>query len=87
MSLVQHEEEAEAIARLVGQDPTRTVGWVYLWNTSALSVLWIERPSTASFIEPSLEPEVLVKAKSVTPAEVTEFLEALSPTNGENPKW
>lgn len=81
--MVQYEEEAAAIARLLGEDRTRTIGWVYRWNTSALSVLWIAPPPDAKSIEPSIRPEVLTKARPVTPVEVIDFLEALSTDHDE----
>lgn len=86
LTVAEDEQEAAAIARLLGEDRTRIVGWVYRWNTSALSVLWIDRPCTARHIEPSLRPEVLAKAKSATPDEVTDFLEALSSAEREDPE-
>ena len=71
-------EEAAAIARLLGRDGRRTVGWVYLWNTAELSILWIEQRDTAKVIEPSICAEMLAKAKHVTPGEVIDLIEGLS---------
>ncbi len=76
-------EEAEPIARLFGDDRERTVGWVYLWNSSELSVLWLGEQALPGSIEPPLHPEVLTKAKSSTPVKVIEYLEALS-SGGEH---
>ena len=76
-------EEAEPIARLFGNDRERTVGWVYLWNSSELSVLWLDGQIPARSIEPPLHPEVLAEAKSSTPVKVIEYLEALS-SGGEH---
>ena len=76
-------EEAEPIARLSGNDRERTVGWVYLWNSSGLSVLWLDEQVPAGSIEPPLHPEVLAEAKSSTPVKVIEYLEALS-SGGEH---
>ena len=70
-------EEAASIARLLDNDG-KTTGWVYLWNTSQLSILWIDRDLTAKYIEPPLCPNVLAKAKSVTIDAITDLLEALS---------
>lgn len=71
-------EEAAAIARLLGDDRSRTAGWVYLWNTSELSILWVDERRSAKFIEPPLSQETLAKAKAMTSDTVTEFLVALS---------
>lgn len=76
-------EEAEPIARLFGNDRERTVGWVYLWNSSELSVLWLDEQAPAGSIEPPLHPEVLAEAKLSTPVKVVEFLETLS-SGGEH---
>ncbi|MGX0905220.1 hypothetical protein ACSSV8_003814 [Roseovarius sp. MBR-79] len=37
------QDEGTAIARLVGGTANLTVGWVYLWNTFELGVLWLRR--------------------------------------------
>ena len=71
-------EEATPIARLMGKDRTQTIGWVYQWNTSELSILWINRDRAITYIEPPLCPETLARAKSVTTDTVTDLLEALS---------
>ncbi|MEY8828877.1 hypothetical protein AB9K34_10745 [Sedimentitalea sp. XS_ASV28] len=76
--MTQVKEEAAAIARLLGRDGARAVGWVYLWNTAELSILWIEQRDTANFIEPSICSETLAKAKHVTPVDVIDLLEELS---------
>ena len=47
--------EAAAIARLYGQDRTETIGWVYLWNTGELTILWVGRKRMVHFIDPPLE--------------------------------
>lgn len=71
-------EEATPIPRLMGEDKTQTIGWVYQWNTSELSILWIAGDRTIAYIEPPLCPETLAKAKSVTTDAITELLEAFS---------
>lgn len=58
------QDEGTAIARLVGGSSSRTVGWVYLWNTFELGVLWLRRDLAPERIEPPLDPEVLARAKS-----------------------
>ncbi|MDF3363076.1 MULTISPECIES: hypothetical protein [unclassified Sulfitobacter] len=75
--------EAEPIARLLGSDRKRTVGWVYLWNSSELSVLWLDEQAAAKSIEPLLHPEGLIAAKASIPVDVAEFLEALSTGAGD----
>ena len=71
-------EEAKPIARLVGEDKSQTIGWVYLWNTSELSILWVAGDRAVAYIEPPLCAETLATAKSVTTDTVTDFLEALA---------
>lgn len=76
-------KEAEPIARLLGNDRERTIGWVYLWNSSELSVLWLDDQTVAGSIEHPLHPEVLADAKSLARVEITNFLEALSTGAGD----
>lgn len=71
-------EEAVPIAKLKGDDGEVTVGWVYLWNTSELSILWIEHKLPAKYIDPPLSRETLARAKAVTSDAITDLLEALS---------
>lgn len=70
-------EEASPIARLVGPDGKHTVAWVYAWESSELSILWIDEPDKAAFIDPPLCPETLAKAKAITPEGVISFLDTL----------
>lgn len=70
--------EATPIARLLGGDRNQTIGWVYLWNTRELSILWIDRNFDAKAIEPPLSPETLADAKTVTSDTFTDLLETLS---------
>ena len=72
------QDEGTAIARLVGGSSNRTVGWVYLWNTFELGVLWLRRDLAPEYIEPPLDPEVLARAKSVTTDEITALLDRLA---------
>ena len=76
--MTESKKEAAPVARLLGIDSERTVGWVYLWNTSELSILWIEKRDTARLIDPPICAETLAKAKHVTPGDVTDLLEELS---------
>lgn len=71
-------EEAVPLARLQGDDGEVTVGWVYLWNTSELSILWITPRIPAKYIDPPLSPETLARAKAVTSDAITDLLEAIS---------
>lgn len=71
-------EEAAPIARLLSRGRRRTVGWVYLWNTSELSILWIDRGLPPEHVDPPLRPEILVRAKAVTTDDITALLEGLS---------
>ena len=73
----QFNEEASPIARLVGPDGKRTVGWVYVWETSELSILWINEQDAAAFIDPPLCPERLARSKATTPEDVIAVLAAL----------
>lgn len=72
------QDEGTAIARLVGGSSSQTVGWVYLWNTFELGVLWLRRDLAPERIEPPLDPEVLARAKSVTTDEITALLDKLA---------
>ena len=76
--------EALAIARLIGSDRTRTVGWVYLWDTAELAVLWLDACDAAAFIHPPLRPEVLAEARSSTPGALIDLLAVLSHAVGKN---
>ena len=75
--MTQVNEEASPIARLIGPDGKRTVGWVYAWETSELSILWIGEQYNAAFIDPELCAERLAKAKVTTPEDVIALLSLL----------
>lgn len=47
--------EATAIARLYGNDPTKVVGWLYVWNTNELGIKWKSCVRTLHFIDPPVE--------------------------------
>ena len=70
-------EEALPIARLIAPNGKHTVGWVYAWETSELSILWINERDAVAFIDPPLCPERLAKAKAITPENLISFLAAL----------
>lgn len=71
-------EEAEPIARLLRYGQTRTVGWVYLWNTSELSILWLDRRVQATHIVPPVPADVLTRARMITSDGVVDLIEHLS---------
>ena len=82
--VTQFNEEASPIARLIGPDGKRTVGWVYAWETSELSILWIDERDTVAFIDPEIRVEIQAKAKATTPEDVISFLGALREPTGKN---
>lgn len=71
-------KEATCIARLLAENGTRIVGWVYLWNTFELSLFWKERKAETGFIDPPIPPETLTNAKGTTPDDVMRFLDSLA---------
>ena len=75
--MTQVNEEASPIARLIGPDGKRTVGWVYAWETSELSILWIGELGAAAFIDPEIRFEMQERAKATTPEDVITFLGTL----------
>lgn len=77
--MTQSKKEAAPIARLIGDDGERTVGWVYLWNTSELSILWVEGKGAAKIIDPPICSQMLARAKPATPENVMALLQVLSP--------
>lgn len=76
--------EASPIARLIGADGKRTVGWVYAWETSELSILWIDGRGTVAFIDPEICFEMHAKAKAITPDDVIAFLGTLRKPTGRS---
>jgi hypothetical protein len=82
--VISGREEASAIARLIGADRKRTVGWVYLWNTAELAVLWLDVHEAAAFIHPPLRPEVLAHARSSTSGALIDLLSVLSTVTDES---
>ena len=68
------DDEASPIARLIGYDGKRTIGWVYVWEDSELAILWIAPQDSAVFIEPALGADLLAKASGTTPVDVFSFL-------------
>ncbi len=70
-------EEASPIARVLNVEG-ETIGWVYQWNTSEISVLWISQDRAAKSLEPPICPETLTTAKAVTRDDITDLLETLT---------
>lgn len=79
-------EEAAPVARLVDGRSDRTVGWVYRWNTSELSILWLDPKPMALHIDPPLSRNTIATAKTVTTDEVTDLLEELSCRRSVDPE-
>ena len=75
--MTQINDEASPVATLIELDGKRTVSWVYVWETSELSILWIHAQDTVAFIDPELSLERLWKAKATTPEDVIAFLDIL----------
>ena len=47
--------EGTAIARLYGRDPSKIIGWLYLWNSEELGILWLGRKRMVRFIDPQID--------------------------------
>lgn len=77
-------EEASPIARVLDVEG-ETIGWVYQWNTSELSILWISQNRAAKSLEPPICPETFKTAKAVTRDNITDLLETL-PSKTTNDK-
>ena len=81
-------DEATPIARLIGPDGRSIVGLAYVWETSELSILWINEPDTAAFIDPKIRSEMLTRAKEATPDDVIAFLRRLrKPSSKSGGEW
>jgi len=65
------------IATLLGGDGAVVVGHLYLWESGDLGILWIGRDREISFIDRSLEVDVLIRARATDSAELVGFLETL----------
>lgn len=76
--MVPLNDEASPIARLIGFDGKRTVGWVYVWEDSELAILWIAPQGSAAFIYPAIGADLLMEATATTPVDVISFLCGLS---------
>ena len=66
-----------AIARLLGNDGTRVVGNLYLWDSGDLGILWTGEDREISFVDRVLDVDILDRARAVDSAKLVEFLEAL----------
>ncbi|MEM8971014.1 MAG: hypothetical protein AAGD43_02970 [Pseudomonadota bacterium] len=69
-----------AIARLLDDNGTRVVGYLYLWESDDLGILWTDGDRVISFIDRVLEADTLARARLVGSAELVEHLEALPVT-------
>lgn len=76
--MVPLNNEASPIARLIGFDGKRTIGWVYVWEDSELAIFWIAPQEPAAFIDPAIGADLLMKATATTPVDVISFLCGLS---------
>lgn len=66
-----------AIARLLGNNGTRVVGNLYLWDSGDLGILWTGEDREISFVDRVLDVDFLDRARAVDSAELVEFLEGL----------
>lgn len=66
-----------AIARLLGDDGTRVVGHLYLWEADDLGIWWTGDDREIAFVDRVLDVEVFARARAAASAELVEFLEAL----------
>ncbi|MFG6589015.1 hypothetical protein [Sulfitobacter sp. MOLA879] len=71
-------EEAAPVARLIRSPEGQTVAWVYQWNTSELSILWLGAERAVDQIDPPLSTDMLAAAKAVANDAVIDLLERLS---------
>ena len=71
-------DEASPIARLIGHNGKRTIGWVYVWENSELAILWTAPQEPVAFIDPAIGAELLMEATATTPVDVMSFLRGLS---------
>ena len=66
-----------AIARLLGEDGTRVVGNLYLWDSGDLGILWTGDDRRIYFVDRELNVEILDRARAFDSAKLVEFLEGL----------
>lgn len=78
--MVSLNDEASPIARLIGHDGKRTIGWVYVWEASELAILWIAPQESGACIDPAIGADLLARASATTPVDVICFLRGLSET-------
>ena len=76
--------EAVAIGKLMN-DPGKTIGWVYLWDTSDLSILWLTDDRSAISIHWSREWHKQALPQTSTNDPVIDFLKTLSPIGEDDP--
>lgn len=77
-------DEASCIAMLIGSDGYTTVGLVYVWETSELSILWLNGDVDAAFVSPKICTKILINAKPETPEDVFALLDRLQELNASS---
>lgn len=82
--MIEGRTEAKAIARLVAARRNQTIAWVYMWNTSELSLLWMDDSAAPVSIDPPLPQSILDKAKPVSSSTTIKLLIELSQTDGSS---
>jgi hypothetical protein len=67
----------KVFARLLGKECEQAVGQLYLWESDDLGIMWTGEDREISFVDRSLDAEVLLRAKAANSAELVRFLEVL----------
>lgn len=75
--------EGVAIARLYGFDQGKVVGWVYQWNTGALSIRWNDYCAETFYVDPPLSVEILERAEVEMGGDFVTYLRNLSSIGSE----
>jgi len=68
-------DEGRPIARLSAADNGRTVGWVYSWDYSGLSILWINERYGDELLGLKIGLKMLNSAENITLGEVQDLLD------------
>ena len=66
-----------AIARLLGDNGTDVVGYLYLWESGSLAVMWQCEDRHICFVDRPLNAQILLKARTSNSARLAEILEGL----------
>lgn len=77
--------EGIAIARLIAVNPTRTIGWIYVWETGALGVLRLYKGQKVDCIDRKINTGTLARARLLGSKELVDLLENL-PIQSESSK-